>query len=1012
MNKKKGFTLVELIAAIVILAIISMLIAPIMLGVINKSKHDLNDRQLEMILDAAHKYGVANFSELSETDPTFLTLSDLASGGFLESDEVADLTNPAKTFDGCIMVMYSFKRQTYEYKYLDECNQDDFENKVTITHDYTSGWVKKVNITVSTEFPASDGGTYFKYCSSTSPTCTPNKEVRKSSDTVAITGPQGEHVYACAVSIADTGSQSEVKCVGPFKIDTQGPDLTIPGDENLDSLTTTYDFNAGVSATDNFTPNNQITINRTGNISLGTLGSYTLTYTATDLAGNKTTKSRKVTVVDVTNPTVNISIASGQLNANGWTKNNVNVTVGGADTGGSGLKSYTYCVANANTCTPSTTNNSTNGGTVSANIEGSNVHVCAYVSDGAGNKSTTKCSGLIKIDKHAPVSTYDAVTTIGSSVKSYSLHTGVTYSDNLTSEASLTKNVTGTVSFGVPGSYTVNYKVIDLAGNEETFSRTIKIVDDEKPSISFALKNSPISESGWALHDFAITATTSDEGGSVSGFKYCKTTNNSGNPKCTPNTTVNAASGDIRVDTQSTTNWVCGYAIDNSGNNGDTVCVGPYKMDKEGPAITYPSNTVLDIGASFNPNTGVSYSDNLTPTSDLVISVTNNVNTASAGSYTVVYSATDTAGKNTTVTRTVVVKREVTITFVPNGNKINNGTSNVTKSCTITSGTTCSITAPTITAPTNTPVVIGYNTSASGTSSQWNSGAAKNVSASATYRAITKSNTITRTAKWGANGASLSKTSDTTCTIASTYNGNAQATSCSVNAPKITRTDWTIVGFNTNANAHDKTVNNEGTITLTSSNTGSTWYAITYYKFTLTGTFTNNINQAYDPSTENKTCEATRWNTATSASCTVTAPAITPSDDYFTAKGWDTNSNATNGSVAASGTATLSGEDAGTTDYYTIKQYKTKYVNVDKANKCHENVLYMRGAPSYSTANRGLHRGDTVLIIGKIDNEGYGWYKGDADVHEWGTCGWYGHAQGYFRQAFVQDGYVAQDCGC
>ena len=139
--KKKGFTLLEMIGAIVIIGIIALLIIPSILGTLQKSKISLNETQLEYILEASKKWGVSNYYSLSETDPVFIMIDDLASGGFIESAEIADLTNPAKNFDGCVMAMFSYKRQTYEYKYLEPCNPEDYENKVYVTHNYTSGWV-------------------------------------------------------------------------------------------------------------------------------------------------------------------------------------------------------------------------------------------------------------------------------------------------------------------------------------------------------------------------------------------------------------------------------------------------------------------------------------------------------------------------------------------------------------------------------------------------------------------------------------------------------------------------------------------------------------------------------------------------------------------------------------------------------------------------------------------------------------------------------------------------------
>lgn len=61
------------------------------------------------------------------------------------------------------------------------------------------------------------------------------------------------------------------------------------------------------------------------------------------------------------------------------------------------------------------------------------------------------------------------------------------------------------------------------------------------------------------------------------------------------------------------------------------------------------------------------------------------------------------------------------------------------------------------------------------------------MSANASYYAQTTKEKVTLTAKWNANGATLSSTANKTCDLAATWNGAAQDTSCTVDAPTITR---------------------------------------------------------------------------------------------------------------------------------------------------------------------------------------------------------------------------------
>ena len=269
---------------------------------------------------------------------------------------------------------------------------------------------------------------------------------------------------------------------------------------------------------------------------------------------------------------------------------------------------------------------------------------------------------------------------------------------------------------------------------------------------------------------------------------------------------------------------------------------------------------------------------------------------------------------NSNVTLYAIYRKEaktITITFNKNGSTSQtpsggsaNTANTLTQSCTIpavynnaTQASSCTITSPTINASSNTPTVVGYNTSSSATSSSWNQNTSKAVSANATYYAITRKDAVTLTAKFNANGASLSSADNKTCTLAATYNGNAQATSCTVTAPTITRSGYTIVGYNTSASSTSNSSSyntSSKVLTLTSSNNNSTWYAITSKQ--VTATF--NANGTTIGSTS-QSC--TMYNTA--SSCNVTTPSITRSG--FTITGWGTSASATTATVKANASLSL-----------------------------------------------------------------------------------------------------------
>ena len=160
-----------------------------------------------------------------------------------------------------------------------------------------------------------------------------------------------------------------------------------------------------------------------------------------------------------------------------------------------------------------------------------------------------------------------------------------------------------------------------------------------------------------------------------------------------------------------------------------------------------------------------------------------------------------------------------------------------------------------------------------------------------TLYAIYRKEAITLNATLNANGATLNPASPLTrsCTLAAVYNTDTQDTSCTVDMPTASRTSYTFVGWNTTSGA---TSNNSSyntsskKLTLSSTNTGNTWYAITRASNQLTATFANN-NGATVASTS---ASCYLYNQATS--CTVDAPTVTPQNG-FSKIGFNTTTSAT-----------------------------------------------------------------------------------------------------------------------
>ncbi len=118
----KGFTLIEIIAVIGILALLLLVIVPSINGILNRAKDNLNEEQIAQIENAARNWGLTNI-ELEDTDgdgilepnPLYVTIDTLRKTGFLEDDIVKDLiANQILDSDTRICITYSKNQYMYE----------------------------------------------------------------------------------------------------------------------------------------------------------------------------------------------------------------------------------------------------------------------------------------------------------------------------------------------------------------------------------------------------------------------------------------------------------------------------------------------------------------------------------------------------------------------------------------------------------------------------------------------------------------------------------------------------------------------------------------------------------------------------------------------------------------------------------------------------------------------------------------------------------------------------------
>ena len=116
MEKRKAFTLIELMGVLVIIGILTVILVPVINNTIKNNKQNLHDKQIELIKVAAQNLATDNTYILPEEDgdEIYITLGQLRAMGYAEETIIDPLTN--KNFPDNLIVMIIKKGNDYDYK--------------------------------------------------------------------------------------------------------------------------------------------------------------------------------------------------------------------------------------------------------------------------------------------------------------------------------------------------------------------------------------------------------------------------------------------------------------------------------------------------------------------------------------------------------------------------------------------------------------------------------------------------------------------------------------------------------------------------------------------------------------------------------------------------------------------------------------------------------------------------------------------------------------------------------
>jgi len=400
--------------------------------------------------------------------------------------------------------------------------------------------------------------------------------------------------------------------------DNTPPVITINGSENVilqrgvDAYTesgATSDGGETVTTVIRDSGNNIV-----GSINTNTVGSYKISYSATDSEGNSATVFRNVSIIDTKNPVITLNGSNRvvlERSLNSYTES------GATSDGG---ETVTITIRDSNDNVVNSIDNTING-----------EYIVTYSSeDEVGNIGYAYRRVTVR-DTTGPIITLNGYQTIEIPLG------GVYNEEGATSDGGETVTIAGTVNTNTLGNYNITYSSTDTYGNSTSETRTIKIIDITPPVVSLV---------GNATVKVTVGTAYSEQGAVSDGGENV------------------IISGNVDVDTIG--DYVITYsATDASGNIGtnrrtvqvvDDIPPDMFLNQPDYDNITISQNSVfVDPGAYNNENLEVITF--VTKNGDSLIY--SEIDTSVPGVYCINYCSEDSYGNKGVITRNVTVVDDI-----------------------------------------------------------------------------------------------------------------------------------------------------------------------------------------------------------------------------------------------------------------------------------------------------------------------------------------------------------------
>ena len=120
-SMKRGFTLVELLAVLILLGVVSLIAIPSIGKILNRSREKARESTKNELIKAAKEYYADNIRELPDDGShKCLSVSEIEENGYISNDDIVDPTTEEK-LTGYVKIYFDNTYNQYTYEYVKSC---------------------------------------------------------------------------------------------------------------------------------------------------------------------------------------------------------------------------------------------------------------------------------------------------------------------------------------------------------------------------------------------------------------------------------------------------------------------------------------------------------------------------------------------------------------------------------------------------------------------------------------------------------------------------------------------------------------------------------------------------------------------------------------------------------------------------------------------------------------------------------------------------------------------------